>query len=203
MNNQTSAIERAIQQFSAHAGILSTGQSLALGIAPRTLYSMRDSGLIRQISRGVYQLAVFEPIQNPDLVITALRIPKAVICLTTALNHYGITTQIPRKVFIALPRDAEKPRMEYPPLDIIWLSHNSYSAGISVQTMDGIPVKIYSLEKTIADCFKFRNKIGEDVALEALKEYLNLLARDLEQLIMYLKIDRVESMVEPYLRALI
>jgi predicted transcriptional regulator of viral defense system len=200
--NKTAA-EKAIQLFTSHQGILSTGQSLKLGIASRTLYALRDSDAIRQISRGVYQLAAFDPIQNPDLVIIALRIPRAVICLTSVLAHYGITTQIPRKVFIALPRDAEKPRLAYPPLDIIWLSQNVYQAGISEQTIDSVSVRIYSIEKTIADCFKFRNKIGEDVALEALKEYLRLPARDLDKLIEYLKIDRVESLVEPYLRVLI
>lgn len=202
MKTQTAA-EKAIQLFTSNHGILSTGQSMKLGIAPRTLYTLLDMNVIRRISRGVFQLAACDPIQNPDLVITALRIPRAVICLTSALAHYGLTTQIPRKVFIALPRDAEKPRLEYPPLDIIWLTQNVYQSGITEQIINGVPVNIFSTEKTIADCFKFRNKIGEDVALEALKEYLKLPNRDLNKLTEFLKIDRVESQVEPYLRALI
>ena len=196
-------MDQAVEIFTAHKGILKTSQALALGIAPRTLYAMRDVGLIRQISRGVYQLAYQEPPGNPDLVSVALRIPKAVICLISALHFYGLTTQIPHKVYIALPQSAEKPRLEFPPLDIVWLSEKSYRAGITEQQVDDIPIKIYSREKTIADCFKFRNKIGIDIALEALRDYLKLPDRQLDQLLVYARIDRVESLISRYLEALI
>jgi predicted transcriptional regulator of viral defense system len=196
-------IQQASQIFSTHDGILKTSQALALGIAPRTLYTMRDAGLIRQISRGVYQLDNQEPLSNPDLVRVAIRISKAVICLISALHFYGLTTQIPHKVYIALPQPAEKPRLEFPPLDIIWLSEKSYRAGITEHPMDGFPIKVYSREKTIADCFKFRNKIGIDVALEALKEYLKISDRNIDQLLAYARIDRVEPLVSRYLEALI
>ncbi|MHC1782397.1 MAG: type IV toxin-antitoxin system AbiEi family antitoxin domain-containing protein [Anaerolineaceae bacterium] len=177
------AIDHATQIFSAHDGILKTSQTLALGIAPRTLYAMRDSGLLRQISRGTFQLADHEPLGNPDLVSVAKRIQKAIVCLISALHFYGLTSQIPHKVHIALPQSAEKPRLDFPPLDIIWLSEKSYSAEITEQTIVGIPIKVYSIEKTIADCFKFRNKIGNDVALEALKEYLKMPRRNIESLL--------------------
>jgi predicted transcriptional regulator of viral defense system len=201
MTNQ--AIDHATQLFSAHDGILKTSQALALGIAPRTLYAMRDSGLLRQISRGTFQLADQEPLSNPDLVSVAKRIPKAVICLISALHFHELTTQIPHKVYIALPQSAEKPRLSFPPLDIIWLSDKVYSTGITEQAIDGIPIKVYSIEKTIVDCFKFRNKIGIDVALEALKEYLKMPRRDIERLISFARIDRVETLVSRYLEALL
>jgi predicted transcriptional regulator of viral defense system len=196
-------MNRAIQVFTEHKGILKTSQALALGIAPRTLYAMRDAGLIRQISRGVYQLADQDPPGNPDLVSVALRVPKAVICLISALHFYGMTTQIPHAVYIALPQPAEKPRITFPPLDIIWLSEKSYAAGIEEQQVDKVPVKIYAPEKTIADCFKFRNKIGIDVALEALKDYVRRPDRQLDLLLLYARIDRVESLLMRYLEALI
>ena len=201
MTNQ--AIDRANELFSAHAGILKTSQALALGIAPRTLYAMRDAGLLRQISRGVYQLADQEPLSNPDLISVAKRIPKAVICLISALHFHELTTQIPHKIYIALPQSAEKPRLSFPPLDIIWLSSKVYSAGICEQTIDEIPIKVYSAEKTVADCFKFRNKIGIEVALEALKDYLKMPGRDIEQLIFFARVDRVETMIVHYLEALL
>jgi predicted transcriptional regulator of viral defense system len=197
------SIERATQVFRAHNGILKTSQALALGIAPRTLYAMRDSGLLRQISRGTYQLADQDPIGNPDLVSVAKRIPKAVVCLISALHFHGLTTQIPHRVYIALPQPAEKPRLEFPPLEIIWLSAKAYSAGITIQTIDRVPIKVYSIEKTIADCFKFRNKVGNDVALEALKEYLKTPQRDIDLLLSHARIDRVEALISPYLEALI
>ena len=196
-------MDQAIEIFAAHKGILKTSQALALGITPRTLYAMRDVGLIRQISRGVYQLANMEPLGSPDLVSVALRIPKAVICLISALHFYGLTTQIPHKVYIALPQAAEKPRMDFPPLDIVWLSKKSYNAGILEQQVDGVPIKIYSKEKTIADCFKFRNKIGIDVALEALKEYVKMPDRHIDELLSYARIDRVENLISRYLEALL
>lgn len=201
MANQ--AITQAVQIFSSHNGILRTSQALALGIAPRTLYAMRDSGLIRQISRGTFQLADREPLGNPDLVSVSKRIPRAVICLISALHVYDLTSQIPHKVYIALPQPAEKPRLEFPPLEIIWLSEKVYSTGITEQSIDGFAIKVYSAEKTIADCLKFRNKIGNDIALEALKEYLKLPHRDIELLISFARIDRVESLISRYLEALL
>ncbi len=201
MTNQ--AIDHATQLFFAHEGILKTSQALALGIAPRTLYAMRDSGLLRQLSRGTFQLADQEPLSNPDLVSVAKRIPRAVICLISALHFYGLTSQIPHKIYVALPQSAEKPRFDFPPLDIIWLSEKIYSEGITEQSIDGISIKVYSIEKTIADCFKFRNKIGIDVALEALKEYLKMPHRNIERLMYSARIDRVETLLSRYLEALL
>ncbi|GAP16620.1 type IV toxin-antitoxin system AbiEi family antitoxin domain-containing protein [Levilinea saccharolytica] len=196
-------MNRAIEIFKKYKGTLKTSQAIALGISPRTLYALRDTGLIRPISRGIYQLTDQELPGDPDLIRVALRIPKAVICLISALNFYGLTTHIPHKVYIALPQSAEKPRIEFPPLDIIWLTEKPYYAGITEKQVDGVPIKIYSREKTIADCFKFRNKIGIDVALDALKDYLKLPDRQLDQLLEYARINRVESLLSRYLEALL
>ncbi len=100
-----------------------------------------------------------------------MSIPKGVICLISALAFHGLTTQIPHRVYVALPIHAEKPRLEYPPIRLFWRSEKTYSAGIETHTLDGIAVRIFALEKTIADCFKFRNKVGLDVAVEALRDY--------------------------------
>jgi len=196
-------MNRAIEIFTAHKGTLKTSQAIALGISPRTLYAMRDAGVIRPISRGVYQLADLDLTGNPDLISVALRIPKAVVCLISALHFYGLTTQIPHKVSIALPQSAEKPRLDFPPLDIVWLSQKSYTAGITEQQVDHVLIKIYSREKTIADCFKFRNKIGIDVALEALKDYVKTPDQQIDRLLSYARVDRVENLISRYLEALL
>ncbi len=193
----------AAKKFSAHGGILRTSQVLALGVSPRTLYAMRDLGLIRSLGRGVYQLSSEEPLGNPDLISVSLRVPKAVVCLISALHFYGMTDHIPHRVYIALPQPAEKPRIEYPPLDIIWLSDNVYSSGIQEHPVDGFPVKVYSKEKTIADCFKFRNKIGASLALDALKKYIAQADRSIDTLLEYARMDRVEKLISPYLEALL
>jgi predicted transcriptional regulator of viral defense system len=197
------AIGKSIELFIAHKGILKTSQALTLGIAPRTLYEMRDTGLIRQINRGLYQLSDQDLLGNLDFISVALRIPKAIICLISALHFYGLTSQIPHEVYIALPQSAEKPRLEFPPLNIVWLSEKSYFAGITEYPLDGFPVKIYSREKTIADCFKFRNKVGIDVALEALKDYIKMPDRQLDQLLSYARIDRIENLLSRYMEALV
>lgn len=197
------AIDRATKIFQDHNGILRTQQAIQYGIAPRTLYEMRDAGMILRESRGLYRLLDAELGSNPDLVQVALRIPKGVICLISALSFHELTTQIPHQVYVALPIDAEKPRLEYPPLRIFWLSQKAYSAGIENHELDGIPVRIYGIEKTITDCFKFRNKIGLDVALEALKDYRKREDFNIGTLLHYARIDRVERVIKPYLEAIV
>ena len=140
---------------------------------------------------------------EPDLITIASRIPKAVICLTSALYYHRITTVIPRLVSIALPSNAEKPRVTYPPLWIFWLSDSAYSSGIETTSLNGISIKIYCIEKTIADCIKFRNKIGKDTAMEALKEYMRQPDRKIDTLMHYARINRVEVLMQNYLEVLI
>jgi predicted transcriptional regulator of viral defense system len=124
------------------------------------LYTLRDRGVIEQISRGIYRLVEFPPIGGPDVVTVGLRFPNAVICLVSALAFHEITTQIPRSVSVAVPRESRMPCLEYPPLIVHRFSDRAYRAGIEEHQIDGVPVKIYNPEKTIVDCFKCRNKIG-------------------------------------------
>ena len=133
------------------------------------LYSLRDKGIIEQVSRGVYRLMELPPISNPGLVTVSLRFPNAVICLISALSYHNITTQIPHVVSVAVPRDSRIPSLDYPPIQTHRFSDEAYNAGIGNHVIDGAHVKIYNSEKTLADCFKFRNKIGMEVVLEALK----------------------------------
>ena len=197
------AYYKAIETFRNHYGLLRTQQAIDKGITPRTLYQMQETGLILRESRGLYRLADTEPGAYFDLVQVALRVSKGVICLISALSFHGLTTQIPHQVYIALPIDAEKPRVEYPPLKIFWLSPKTYSASIEQHELDGIPVKIYGIEKTIADCFKFRNKIGLDLALEALRDYAEHRHLDVEKILYYANLNRVENIVRPYLEMLL
>ncbi|MCD4656525.1 MAG: transcriptional regulator, partial [Planctomycetes bacterium] len=137
----------------------------------------------------------------PDLVIVTTRIHKAVICLISSLAFHEITTQIPHVVAIAIPKGAESPRLDYPPIQAYRFSDASYKAGFEVHFIDDVPVKIYTPEKTLADCFKFRNKIGMDVVLEALKLYKTRKKFDLRLLLKFAKICRVENVMRPYLEA--
>jgi predicted transcriptional regulator of viral defense system len=195
------SFEKAEAIFRAHSGILRTSQAKALGIDPRIISEMQEAGLINRISRGLYRLAEYPPLAYPDLVIVTSRVPKAVICLISALAFHNLTTQVPHKVYIALPQSVRQPRIKYPKLDVIWLSKASYQTGIEDHLLDGVSVPIYSSAKTVADCFKFRGKIGKDVAIEALKDYIRLPGADVDELLKFARVNRVENVMRPYLEA--
>jgi predicted transcriptional regulator of viral defense system len=189
--------------FRQHNGILRTSQAQELGIDSRTVADMYQAGLLERLGRGLYRLADLPPLTYPDLVQVAMRVPSGVICLISALSFHNLTTQIPHRVAVALPQSVRRPRIKYPPLDVVWLSTEAYSAGMEKHLLDGVTVPIYSKAKTIADCFKFRNKIGKDVALEALKEYVQLPDFDVEEQLSYARINRVEKVIQPYLEAVL
>jgi predicted transcriptional regulator of viral defense system len=189
--------------FRENGGQLRMSEAIKRGISRYMLYKLRDKGVIEQISRGVYRLKALPPINNPDLVTVSLRFPNSVVCLISALAFHGITTQIPHSVSVAVHRDSRRPALNYPPVQPYKFSNNSYTAGIEILQIDGVPVKIYNMEKTLADCFKFRNKIGMDIVLEALKLYRTRKKFNPGNLIKYAKICRIESVMTPYLEALV
>jgi predicted transcriptional regulator of viral defense system len=197
------ATHTALAAFRRHGGMLSVAAALRYGIHPHTLYALRDAGRLEQISRGLYRLADMTPLSDPDLVVVALRVPRAVVCLISALALHELTTQIPNWVYVALPRGAAKPALDHPPLRIFWFSGDAYSAGVEVRRVDDTEVLLYNPAKTIADCFKYRNKIGLDVALEALRLYRKRRDFDVDALLHYARICRVARVMRPYMEALL
>jgi predicted transcriptional regulator of viral defense system len=187
--------------FRSCGGQLRMSEAIKRGISRYMLYSMRDKGVIEQVSRGIYRLVELPPVSNPDLLTVALRFPGAVICLISALAYHEITTQVPHGISVAVPRKSRLPVLDYPPLFAHRFSDRAYAAGIEYHQIDGVSLKIYNPEKTIADCFKFRNKIGMDVVLEALKLYKKRKKFNALKLIQYARICRVEKMLRPYLEA--
>lgn len=187
--------------FRKHGGQLRMSEAIGRGVTRYMLYSLRDRGVIEQITRGVYRLVELPSISNPDLVTVGVRFPNAVICLISALAYHGITTQIPHEVSVAVPRDARMPILDSPPIRAYKFSDAAFKAGIEVHQIDGVKVRIYSPEKTLADCFKYRNKIGMDVVLEALKFYKARKKFNLGNLLKYARICRVENIMKPYLEA--
>ena len=188
--------------FRQYGGLLCTSEALEFGIHRRTLYYLRDTGRLEQISRGVYRLTDLPPLQAPDLVTVTARVPEAVICLISALAFHEITTEAPHEVHIALPRGMSGPELDYPPVRAFHFSGPALTEGIEAHEMDGVSVKIYNAAKTLADAFKFRNKIGLAIALEALRLYLEGPEASLRDLIKYARICRVETIIQPYLEAL-
>lgn len=187
--------------FQQHGGQLRMSEAIKYGISRYTLYKMRDNGFLEQVSRGIYRLVDLPPMSQPDLVTVSLRFPKAVICLISALSFHEITTQIPHKVSVAVPRDARMPSLDDPPVHAYKFSAKAFHAGIERHQIDGVTVQIYSAEKTLADCFKYRNKLGMDVVLESLKLYQSQKKLNLKKLLEYARICRVEEVMKPYLEA--
>lgn len=203
MNKTKVTVKKAIAVYRQHGGVLRTAEAIRQGIHPRTIYEMRDSGLIEPISRGLYRLSSLPPLSAPDLASVSLQVPGGVICLISALAFHEITTQVPHEVYIALQHGSTRPKIEHPPVRLFWLSGKAFSEGIETRMIDDIQVRVYSPEKTIADCFKYRNKIGLDVALESLKLYLQLKKKDINKLVYYSRICRVEKVILPYIEAII
>lgn len=197
--------DKAKQIFTQNKGIMRTAEALDAGIASKTLYSMRDQGTLIQLSRGLYKLAEAPSLGNPDLITVALRVPDAVFCLITALDFHNLTEQIPQFVYIALPQGARRPKIHYPPINIIWPSKKIYQAGIHEVIVDNTPVKIFNPEKTITDCFKYRNKFGLDVAIDAIQRYFEQPTKkqNLNALMQYAKLNRVEKIITPYIETLL
>jgi len=187
--------------FRQHGGQLRMSEAIKEGITRYTLYKMRDNSVVEQVSRGIYRLTDLPLISQPDLVTVSLRFPRAVICLISALSFHEITTQIPHEVSVAVPRNARMPSLDYPPVHAYKFSAEAFKAGIEKHQIDGVAVQIYSVEKTLADCFKYRNKLGMDVALEALKIYRSQKKLKMDKLLEYARVCRVERIMKPYLEA--
>ncbi|MCY2924181.1 MAG: type IV toxin-antitoxin system AbiEi family antitoxin domain-containing protein [Planctomycetota bacterium] len=197
------AIEKARRVFQTHGGILRTREAMAAGIHPRTLYGMRETGTIEAVARGVFRLADLPPLSEPDLVAAAIRVPRGVVCLISALAFHEMTTQVPHEIHLALPRTARNPEMAYPPLRIYRFAGVAFEAGIETHKVDAVALRVYSPEKTLADCFKYRNKIGLDVAVEALRFYRRRPKASIKQVLHYAAICRVERVIRPYLEAVL
>ena len=199
----TTATDQAIALFQQHGSILRTRQALALGIHPRTLYALRDQGVLDRLGRGLYRLADSPPLTRPDLVTVALKVPRAVICAVSALAFHELTTQIPHVVDLALSKGHEAPHLDHPPIRVFHFSGPAWSEGTQTHTLDGVDVRIYAPAKSVADAFKLRNQIGIDIAVEALKAFREHESFDLGELRRYAHICRVANVMRPYLEALI
>jgi predicted transcriptional regulator of viral defense system len=201
--NRRSPDSRARNVFLRHGGVLRTRDALRLGIHPETLYRMRDSGDLETLGRGLYRLSDLAPLGNPDLVAVGMKIPSGVVCLISALAFHELTTQIPHEVYLALPRGAEPPRLDHPLLRVFWFTKRAFEFGLQSHKLDGARVRIYSSEKTVADCFKYRNKIGMETAREALKLNLERRRKNINVLLEAAEVCRVSKVMRPYLEALV
>lgn len=199
----TASQREAIATFRTAGGVLRTSQAIQAGIHPRDLYALRDMGLVTQVSRGVYRLAELPPLREPDLITVAARVPKAVVCLISALHFHALTSEIPHIVSIALPSGTAAPKLAWPPVSVYRFSRPAFEAGVETHERDGIRLRVYGPAKTVADCFKFRNRLGVDVPVEALRTGLREARFKPAEVMHFAKICRVDKVLEPYLQVLL
>lgn len=195
--------EQARAVFRDQGGILRMSEALRHGISRHTLYSMVNAGHIEKLRRGLYRLSDLPPLGNPDLVAVSKRVPNGVVCLISALFFHDITTVVPHEVYVAVAAHSQAPDIGYPPVRVFWFSGEAFTAGIETHRLDGVDVPVYSAEKTIADCFKCRNKIGLDTAIEGLRLYQERIGVKVDNLMGFARICRVDNVMRPYVEALL
>ncbi len=172
------------------------------GIPRTVLQRLIQKGELERVGRGLYMLPQAEVTEHHSLVETAKLVPKGVVCLLSALRFHELTTENPWQVWLAIPQAAWRPRDATVPLRIVQVSPAAFEAGIEEHEIEGVTVRVYSAAKTVADCFKFRNKIGLDVALEALRHFRHRYRAGLDDLWRFAKVCRVTTVIRPYLEAL-
>jgi len=183
-------------------GMLRSGDLDAIQVPRVVLTRMTSSGLLERVGRGLYRLPGQSGSEQESLVTIATKVPQAVFCLLTALQFHELTTQLPRQVWIAMPRGSHTPKIDYPPIKMIQYADNAFSEGVEVIERDRIKLRVFSVAKTVADCFKHRNKIGLDVALEALRDARAQKKATADDLWRYAKICRVANVMRPYMEAI-
>jgi predicted transcriptional regulator of viral defense system len=185
--------------FETHGGVLRFSEAVRLGVRPGTLRDMVEAEQIEQLARGLYKVADDQFLDYPDLVTVARKIPKAVICLVSALNFHDMTTRVPGAIEIMLPRGSHRPILEWPPLEVHYSLPELYDLGKEVHKRDETDITVYSREKTLADCVKYRNTLGIELVIEALRLYSKAKARDVDLLMYYARKCRVGKIMSAYL----
>ena len=191
-----------VLELASQRGLLRASHLQELGIARVVLSRLTASGQLERVGRGVYRLPERQGAEHESLATIAVKVPQAVFCLLTALQMHELTTQLPRQVWIAMPQGSHVPKMDYPPVKMVQFSGEAYGQGIEVVRADQVELRVYGVAKTIADCFKHRNKVGLDVAIEALREAMAANKTNANDLWRFAKICRVANVMRPYLEAL-
>jgi predicted transcriptional regulator of viral defense system len=191
-----------ILDLARRKGMLRPGDLEGVGAARVMLTRMTASGQLEKVGRGLYRLPGTSASEHETLTTVAARVPQAVFCLLTALQFHGLTTQLPRQVWIAMPRGSHVPKLDYPPVKMVQFTGEAYTEGVEVFERDQVSLRVYGVAKTVADCFKHRNKIGLDVALEALRDARSQKKASADDLWRFAKICRVANVMRPYLEAI-
>ena len=195
-------MQNPIEIFKRHSGYAYLKDLKAQGIHTDTIRRLLSDGKIEKIKPGLYRLSDFPMLAHQGFVDVCMAMPKAVICLHSALSYYGLTTTVPAVVMVAVPRDAKAPRLKYPPVKVFYFSHSNYEMGVETIHTETGDFRIYDVEKTIVDCLRYRNRLGEEVPIEGLKNYIHRRDSDLNKLFSYARKGRMYRVIMPYVEAL-
>jgi predicted transcriptional regulator of viral defense system len=196
-----SGLEQRTVEAVRRLGLARPRDLTRLGLRREYVQRLTERGALVRVARGLYAVPDAEISAHRSLVEVARVVPAARVCLLSALRFHELTTQAPPEVWVALDVHAWRPRRTPFPVRTVYFSGAALTAGVEVHKIDGVPVRIYSAAKTVADCFKYRNKIGTEVAVEALKDYLKKYRRGVDALWRFAKICRVANVMRPYLEA--
>ena len=195
--------EKEIMRMVQKTGMVRAREVRQAGFHPEYLRRLCEKGFLVRSGRGLYVSANPDVTELHDFAQAAKRVPHGVICLLSALAYHNIGTQNPYQIWIAVDRRARKPKVDFPPLRIFRFSGQALDMGVEEATVEGVKVRIYNPAKTVADCFKYRNKIGLDVALEALRESLRERKCNSDDLWHFAKVCRVANIMRPYMEAIV
>jgi predicted transcriptional regulator of viral defense system len=198
INTQTQRVLDLVRQM----GVLRPAHLQGIGIPRVVLARLTASGELEKVARGLYRLPDAPISEQESLVTIAVKVPQAVFCLLTALQIHELTTQLPRQIWIAMPQGSHTPKIDYPPVKMVQFSGEAFSEGIEMIQADQVALRVYSVAKTVADCFKHRNKIGLDVAIEALKDARARNKASANELWRFAKICRVANVMRPYIETI-
>ncbi len=196
-------MDAIIEYLRNHKGYARMKDMKANGFQTRDIRKLVDKGQIVKVKAGLYRLANLRPGESTGLVEICLVMPKAVICLASALTYHELTTFVPTAIFFAIPMSDKPIELSIPPNEPYFFSENQYKAGIEHHETKAGHIRVYGPEKTVCDLFRFRNKLGEDLALEGLKEYLKRRNRDLRKLRKFATVCRVQGIVSQYVKAFV
>lgn len=201
MKPASTTAQREVLRLARRKALLRARDLARSGVPTVTLSRLVRAGKLERVARGVYSLPGRAPGEHRSLAEVAIRVPRGVVCLLSALRVHEIGTQAPFEVWLAIPHRMVPPKLEQPQLRIVRMSGDALSQGIQKVRVDGVPVPVFNAAKTVADCFKYRNKIGLDVALEALREVRRGRKATMDELWRYAGVCRVANVMRPYLES--
>ncbi|MFA5033985.1 MAG: transcriptional regulator [bacterium] len=195
--------QKLIKFFRDNGGTVRFSSILNAGFHSDLLVALEKEKKVKRVARGLYRLDNYVPMTNPDIINASLQAPRGVVCLLSALSFYEVTTEVPEHIDMAILRGSHAYRIKYPPVRFYRFDSKSYEAGVEERKIDGCRIKVYNLAKTLADCCKFRNKIGMNIVREALKVAIKEKNIKPKEIMQYAKICRVDNIIKPILEAML